>query len=152
MKETAEKEIAMLKPFVTDAEKLFVSVQLTAEAQRTKVAELFREGDLTVAQYNVLRILRGAGDEGLPCREIGERLVTRDPDITRLLDRLEARGLIRRERPAEDRRTVLVFVTGEGSAKVAEFDGPLAGLHAELFRGLTRAEKKQLGGLLRKLR
>ena len=111
-------------------EHLFVQIQRTAEALMWGVAGLLKPSGLTPTQYNALRILRGAGDEGLACREVSERLIHRDPDITRLLDRLEAQGLVRRERAQQDRRVVTAYITTEGADVLAALDAPMLELHA----------------------
>ena len=91
-----------------------------AEGGAAPLAAVLREVNLSFSQYNVLRVLRGAGDTGLPCGEISERMVRRDPDLTRLLDRLEARRLISRARGTADRRVVLASITDEGRQLLAE--------------------------------
>ncbi|HEV2763398.1 MAG TPA: MarR family transcriptional regulator [Pyrinomonadaceae bacterium] len=129
-------------------EQLFVQIQLTAEALMWGVAELLKPSGLTPTQYNVLRILRGAGDEGLACREVSERLIHRDPDITRLLDRLEAQGLVRRERGQQDRRVVTAYITPEGAAVLAGLDAPMLELHARQLGHLGAERVAALTGLL----
>lgn len=109
------------------------------------------EHRITHDQYNVLRILRGAGAAGLPCGAIAERLVRHDPDVTRLLDRLEALGFVARARATEDRRVVIARLTGEGAALLEALGPAVAALHAAQFRGLARAEFDALGALLEKL-
>ena len=89
---------------------------------------MLRAADVSPTQYNVLRILRGS-PQGLPCREIGQRMITRDPDITRLLDRLEKRALISRCRETKDRRTVLTRITPKGLRLLGELDAPVAEMH-----------------------
>jgi DNA-binding MarR family transcriptional regulator len=101
--------------------------------------ELFRQAGLSGAQYNVLRILRGAPREGLACQAIGERLLTRVPDVTRLLDRLEAAGLVTRRRSEEDRRVVLTRLTRAGRALLTRLDEPVAALHRRQFAGMPAA-------------
>jgi DNA-binding MarR family transcriptional regulator len=103
-------------------------LKLAAQMER-QIVELLKTADLTVSQYNVLRILRGGGEEGLSCGEIGGRLIRHDPDVTRLVDRLEARGLIARQRQARDRRVVLTRITRKGLDVLAALDGPLDALH-----------------------
>jgi DNA-binding MarR family transcriptional regulator len=119
---------------------------------RSSAVEVFRSKDLTPTQYNVLRILRGAGDEGLSCREIGERMITRDSDITRMLDRLEAQELIRRERQTDDRRVVLTFISEKGLALLAELDGPVKEMNRRTLGHMTRKELETLSQLLKKAR
>jgi len=133
------------RPFGSLEAEAFLNLEHTADALMRGLAELLKEADLSPTQYNVLRILRGAGPGGLACREIGERMVTRDPDITRLLDRLERRGLIARSRDARDRRVVTTTITPEGTALAGRFDGPVADLHA---RQLSHLGEKPLGRLI----
>ncbi len=92
------------------------------------IVQVLKAEDVSTTQYNVLRILRGA-PEGLPCGEIANRMITRDPDVTRLLDRLEKRGLISRCRETTDRRTVLTRITSDGLDLLARLDGPIQDAH-----------------------
>lgn len=117
-----QKELKQSKPFASREEEVFLNVQRTAEALLWKAAELLKPYELTPTQYNVLRILRGAGGEGLICREIGERMVSRDPDVTKMLDRLEKRGLTLRERDHKDRRVIITRITDEGLKLLKELD------------------------------
>jgi DNA-binding MarR family transcriptional regulator len=110
-------------------------------------AAVLKEDDLSGAQYNVLRILRGA-PEGANCGEIANRMITRDPDITRLLDRLEKRGLIQRNREGCDRRTVVVRVTDEGLALLARLDEPIRRVHYEQLGHLSEQQLKDLNELV----
>jgi DNA-binding MarR family transcriptional regulator len=103
--------------------------------------------DLSSTQYNVLRILRGAPD-GLPCGEIGSRMITRDPDITRLLDRLEKRGLISRHRETKDRRMVMARITPEGIQLLSQMDEPVREAHRAQLGHLGRERLRALTGLL----
>jgi len=103
---------------------------------------------LTSAQYNVLRILRGAGPEGLPCNSIAERMISRDPDMTRLLDRTEKRILISRERQKEDRRVVKARITDEGLKLLKKMDAPIRELHKSQFAHMSSARLKTLMDLL----
>src|SRR4029079_5455628 len=93
-----QKEIQQTRPFGSLEEEAFLGLQRTADALARRAYDVLKPSGLSATQYNVLRILRGAGEAGLACGEIGERMITRDPDITRLLDRLEARHLIARAR------------------------------------------------------
>ena len=110
--------------------------------------QLFKEHELTAQGYNVLRILRGARPAGLPCSEIAARMINRDPDITRLADRLEKLGLVRRERAVEDRRVVHVHVTDAGLARLSDLDEPLIELHRQQFAHMKKEELTHLKGLL----
>ncbi len=109
---------------------------------------LFKPAGLSGTQYNVLRILRGAGAAGLACREVGCRMISRDPDITRLLDRLEARGLISRAREQKDRRVVKTYITEKGLQVLAGLDAPVRELHRRQLRRLPQAELRRLARLL----
>jgi DNA-binding MarR family transcriptional regulator len=100
-----------------------LNIHRTAGQLEAGMAGLLKPCDLSPAQYNVLRILRGAGQSGLACREIGDRMVTRDPDITRLLDRLESRVLIGRSRESKDRRVITVRITTAGLETLKKLDG-----------------------------
>jgi DNA-binding MarR family transcriptional regulator len=109
--------------------------------------EVFKVEDLSPSQYNVLRILRGA-PEGLPCGEIASRLITRDPDVTRLLDRMERRGLISRARESRDRRMVLARLTPEGRKLVDRLDEPVQRMHRKLLGHLGKEQLRALRELL----
>jgi DNA-binding MarR family transcriptional regulator len=111
-------------------------------------AAVFKTAGLSAPQYNVLRILRGARGEDPSCHEVGERMVKRVPDVTRLLDRLEQRGLIERRRCAEDRRVVRTRITAEGLAIVDGLDGPLRKTIRDQFHGYDAAGLDRLDALL----
>jgi len=120
----------------------------TAGALQTQVEAQLKEFGLTGTQYNALRILRGAGPEGLPCREIGERMITRDPDITRLLNRLEDRGFVQRTRAKHDRRVIYGKITAAGLKLLREMDVPLEKYGREMLRHVGQEKLKQLIELL----
>ena len=143
-----QAEIKQRKPFASLEDEVFVSVLKTAEVFLWREAELLKAYELTPAQYNVLRILRGAEPEGLICREIGERMVTRDPDVTKLLDRLEARGLVTRERQQKDRRVIVTRITDEGLKILAEIDRPILDMTEGLLGHLGERRLKTLNALL----
>ncbi len=147
-----QKELKQTKPFKSLEEEVILNVARTAEFLAASSAEVFRRAELTATQYNALRILRGAGEGGLSCGEIGERMVTTVPDVTRLLDRLEARGLISRERPANNRRLVLTRITDEGLRLLDELDGPVEESHLRLAGHLGKGRLKALNELLEALR
>jgi DNA-binding MarR family transcriptional regulator len=111
----------------------YLAIMRAAEVLQRDVAELLKKADLSIAQYNVLRVLRGAGSAGLACGEVASRLIRHDPDMTRLTDRLERRGLIERTRDRRDRRVVLTHITASGLALLAELDAPVDALHAKQF-------------------
>ena len=147
-----QKELKQTKPFKSLEEEVVLNVARTAEVLASASAEVFKRVDLTPTQYNALRILRGAGAEGLACREISERMVTKESDITRLLDRLEGRGLISRERPANNRRLVITRITKEGLRVLAELDEPVSESHRRQVGHLGKAQLKTLNKLLETLR
>ncbi len=151
---SAQAAIKQTRPFRSRGQEALVSLMLTNEAVRWPVAELLaaRADGLTLPQYNVLRILRGAGREGLPTLEIAERTIERTPGITRMIDRLELKGLVERERSAHDRRQVLCRLSPAGRKLVSSLDRPVDGIDESLFGALTRAETKELVRLLDKLR
>ena len=132
------------------AENAFLSVVRAAGGLLRDVEVLLSGHGLTAAQYNVLRILRGAGEQGACGREIAGRLITAEPDITRLLDRMEKRGLISRQRNAKDRRFVTTRIASSGLEVLAELDEPVSELHRRQFESLSGAELKQLIALLDK--
>ena len=116
-----------------------------------QVTELLKPYGLSSTQYNVLRILRGAGRAGASCKVIGSKLIARDPDVTRLMDRLEARGLLERGRDPEDRRIVTHVLTADGLKLVNELDRPIQELHRATMRGLTPAKLETLIAILEEI-
>jgi len=114
-------------------------------------AQLLKSEDLSRTQYNVIRILRGSPG-GLPCGEIASRMITRDPDITRLLDRLSRRGLVGRRRESKDRRVVLTRIRPEGLEVLARLDGPIQQTHRKQLGHLGPQRLKQLAELLETVR
>jgi DNA-binding MarR family transcriptional regulator len=138
-----------IKPSLEEA--VFLDLLRTSEVLSRRIAYQLKDVDLSSNQYNVLRILRGA-PEGLPCGEIGTRMITRDPDITRLLDRLEKRELISRCRETKDRRMVLTRITPAGLKLLAELDEPVQQAHREQLGHLGKERLKALSELLRESR
>lgn len=136
------------KPGSCPEEVAHLELMRTMEALSHQFVRVFKAEDLSSTQYNVLRILRGA-PEGLPCGEIGNRMVTRDSDITRLLDRLEKRSLVSRCRETKDRRTVWVRITPEGLDLLARLDEPVRAAHRELLGHLGAKRLNLLTDLLR---
>jgi len=147
-----QAELKQKAPFTSLEEEVFLNVLKTGDALSQSVEHLLRASGLSPTQYNVLRILRGAGSAGLTCGEAAERMVTHDPDVTRLLDRLEKRGLITRSRDARDRRVVTARITREGMRLLAAIDKPLAMLHRRLFRHMPQRDLKKLSSLLEQVR
>jgi DNA-binding MarR family transcriptional regulator len=134
------------------AENAFLSLVRAAGGLLRGVGVLLNGHGLTAAQYNVLRILRGAGERGACGREIAGQLITAEPDITRLLDRMEKHGLLRRQRDAGDRRFVTARITRSGLEILAALDAPVAELHRRQFGSLSGAELKRLIVVTEKLR
>ena len=132
-------------------EKTFIELLQTADRLARGVAALLKTEDLSSPQYNVLRILRGS-PAGLPCGEISRRLLTREPDITRLLDRMEKRGFIVRYREPRDRRTVITTLTRAGIDTVNRLDAPMQTLHRQQLGHLGRERMQSLMELLRAAR
>ncbi len=129
-------------------ERLFLAVLKTADALGQEAEQLTKSIGLTATQYNVLRILRGAGPDGLPCRGIGERMISRDPDMTRLLDRMEKGGLITRARQKDDRRVVKTQITEAGLNLLQKLDQPMRDLHKKQFQHMAAPQVKTLAELL----
>ena len=133
-------------------DRLFVAILAAADALSLQAEQLLKSSSLTGAQYNVLRILRGAEPQGLACRAIADHMISHDPDMTRLLDRMEKRALITRERQTDDRRIVLTRVTSQGLAILKSLDQPVHDLHKRQFRHMPAARLKALAKLLDELR
>ena len=131
---------------------VFVDVLRTADALARGAETLLKPVGLSATQYNVLRILRGAGSEGLACREVGCRLISKDPDITRLLDRMESRGWIARARGEKDRRIVRTRITAEGIRILEKLDTPIQELHRRQLHHLPAKQLRQLSQLLERAR
>jgi DNA-binding MarR family transcriptional regulator len=133
-------------------QRAFVEILRTYGGLHDELSALLKEQSLSEPQFNVLRILRGARPNGLPCQAVAERMITRYPDITRLLDRLEASGLIERARSRDDRRVVVVTATRKALELLARLDRPVAKLHLRQLGHMTRAALKELIRLLEKAR
>src|SRR6202035_445606 len=128
-------------------EMAFLDLLRTCDLLSRGPAQVLKAEDLSATQYNVLRILRGAPN-GLPCGEIASRMMPRDPDITRLLDRLEKRGLISRSRETRDRRMVMARITPEGLKLLARLDEPVEAAHRKQLGHLGRERLRALTELL----
>lgn len=152
MSTTLREEIQQQRPFRSLEEEaslnLFRTVQMLADANM----QLLHEHGLTPTQYNVLRILRGAGEGGLGRNDIRDRLLDRMPDVTRLLDKMEEAGLVRRERSTTDRRCVPTLLTEKGKALVDELDAPVAAMQHEQFGHLTPGQLHTLIETLTQIR
>jgi len=133
-------------------DRIFVALLQTADALSQGAEQFLKAAGLTGTQYNVLRILRGAEPQGLPCSAIGDRMISHDPDMTRLLDRMEKRGLITRERQTDDRRVVKTRITPQALSLLKTLDQPVHELHKRQFRHIPTARLKILGQLLEEVR
>ena len=142
------EEIQQQKPFESLEQEAVLNVLHTADVLLQRITAVLKPFKLSHSQYNVLRILRGAGPEGLACREIGERMITRDPDITRLLDRLEARGLLTRTRDQKDRRVITARITEEGRRLLDALDQPIAEVDRQPLQHLGEQRLRTLIQLL----
>jgi DNA-binding MarR family transcriptional regulator len=147
-----QQEIKQSSPIGSLEEEAYLNMQRTANALSDQIGDLLRAHQLTPPQYNVLRILRGAGEQGLTASEIGERMITRDPDVTRLVDRLEKRGLVERWRCTHDRRVVWTRVSPAGLAAIEPLDGPLHELHVAQLAHLGADKLRTLVALLEEAR
>jgi DNA-binding MarR family transcriptional regulator len=146
------EEIRQTRPFRSAAEEATLSIVRTATLVRRAVAAVVESSGITPAQYNVLRILRGAGAAGLPTLAVRDRLLEEAPGITRLLDKLELAGLVRRERTTPDRRQVICFITPKGLTLLKRLDPLIVTADEQGGAGLRPAEQKQLIVLLEKVR
>jgi DNA-binding MarR family transcriptional regulator len=117
------------KPSRSLEQEAYLSLRRTADVLARSTEEALKPFGISGTQYNILRILRGAGTDGLCCREAAERMLTHDPDVTRLLDRLERRGLVVRTRASADRRVITARITPEGSQMLAKLDKPIEECH-----------------------
>ena len=131
--------------------RVFVALLKAADSLSQDAERLMKEHGLTGTQYNVLRILRGAEPAGLPCKGISDRMISHDPDMTRLLDRMEKRGLITRERQSDDRRVVKTRITSQGLDILRELDAPVQELHRRQFRNIDAERLKGLAALLEEI-
>jgi len=146
------EEIRQTRPFATQQEEAALNIVRTADALKRGGELLFRRHGITSAQYNVLRILRGAGDRGLHCSGIAERMITAEPDITRLLMRMERLGLLMRQRDSADRRMVTAIATELGLQLLVELEAPLRKLQERQFALLSQDEIDALIDGLEKVR
>jgi DNA-binding MarR family transcriptional regulator len=147
------RAIKQRKPFESLQQEVFLEVLRTGNAMVHDLVELLRPHGLTQPQYNVLRILRGAEPDGLPTGEVGDRMVvSREPDVTRLLVRMEEHGLVARERRANNRRFVNVRITRDGLRVLKALDAPISMMHRRQLEHMTRRELESLAGLLERAR
>jgi DNA-binding MarR family transcriptional regulator len=150
---SVQQAIKQERPFRTRSDEAVVGLMLTVEAVRRPLHDLMAEhGELTQQQYNVLRILRGAGAKGIPTLDIGDRMIERTPGITRLIDRLAAKDLVERDRSETDRRQVICRISATGKALLKGLDRPVEALNQAAMGGLSERELGELIRLLNKVR
>lgn len=143
-----KSEIAQERPFASDEEEALLNVVRTSDCLQRVFQRRTRDWGVTLTQYNVLRILRGAGEQGLTCSAIGERMITAEPDITRLLARLKIMKLIRQQRDKSDRRVVWTHISASGLELLGKMDAEITQIPRDLLGHLDR---KDLGDLIRLL-
>jgi DNA-binding MarR family transcriptional regulator len=146
------EEIRQTRPFASAAEEAAVALLRTTDLVRRRIAAAIEPHDVTIQQYNVLRILRGAGEGGLQTLDLASRMIEQAPGITRLIDRLEAKKLVRRERPRGDRRCVICRITPAGRDLLARLDEPVRAADARAMACLDDAELQQLIAFLARVR
>ena len=148
MPTSLQSEIKQTRPFHSLEQEALLSIERTAAVLLHRGADMFKPFGITATQYNALRILRGAGEEGLCRNDIRDRLVAQVPDVTRLLDRLEDAGPIGRERSTADRRLVTTRITKQGLTLLASLDAPVAAAHRAEFAHMTPKQLRALIDLL----
>jgi DNA-binding MarR family transcriptional regulator len=148
MSSPIQRAIAQTKPFASPAHEATVGLMLAGDLIRRRLERVVEPYGITGQQYNVLRILRGGGKEGVPTLGIADRMIERTPGITRLLDRLEDKGLVRRERCDHDRRQVLCWMTSAGAKLLESMDRVINDGDQVAVAGLRSAEQKELVRLL----
>jgi len=146
------KEIRQTKPFSSAAEEAVLNIHRTASVMAQLFAETLKPTGLTEVQYNALRILRGAGKAGLSCQEIADRMLTHDPDITRLIDRLATRSLVERSRSDRDRRVVVTRITAAGLKMLSSIDEAAKTLPQQVLGHLGEKKLQTLIDLLEEAR
>lgn len=152
MPKSLQEELKQSKPFASVEVEAYVSLMRTYAVLSQPVNDLFKSYGITQTIYNLLRIIRGGPQEGVPCAIIADRLVTRVPDVTRLVDRAVEAGLVERNRPDSDRRVVLLTLTSKGTQLLNDMQEPmLQALHAQI-KGLNKDELATLVDLLARLR
>lgn len=143
------EELKQTRPFRSPADELYLSLRLTSRiVEEPWDRHLRKAADISPSQYNILRILRGAGPEGRTMGDISERMINRDPDVTRLADRLVKRGLAHRMRDTSDRRVVKLFITEPGLELLARLDPDVDRYLDDALGGLGESKQRQLIELL----
>ena len=145
-------ELKQIRGFESPEQEAFLNLQRTTSVLSGSFIKTLKDSGLSMPLYNILRILRGQRDGGLSCTHIGDRMVTRDPDVTRLIDRLQRSELVQRHRSTTDRRVVVIAITEKGRELLTRLDDPMLDLHKKSLGHLTRTELKELNRLLVKAR
>ena len=148
MSPTLQQDLKQKKPFRSLQQEAYLSVVRTSTSLTDAMEDLMKARGISATQYNVLRILRGSGAEGLCRNELRDRMLTRMPDMTRLLDRMEDAGLVVRAREGDDRRMVMTRITEKGRRLLDDLDAPVMALHRKQMAGLTDAQLRSLSDLL----
>ena len=148
MSPTLQLDLKQKKPFRSLQQEAYLSIVRTSTSLTDAMEDLMKARGISATQYNVLRILRGSGAEGLCRNELRDRMLTRMPDMTRLLDRMEGAGLVVRAREGDDRRMVMTRITEKGRRLLDELDTPVMALHRKQMAGLTDAQLRSLSDLL----
>lgn len=136
-----QDELQQTRPFKGPADEGVVALLRTADLVRRHLATVVEPNGITLQQYNVLRILRGGGEPGVPTLEVAARMIEQTPGITRLLDRLEGKGLVRRERCVKDRRQHLCWITPRGAALLDALDAPVLAADEASLKGLKHQDR-----------
>lgn len=152
MSPTLQEDLRQSRPFSSLQQEAYLSVVRTTSTLTDRVEDLLKPYGISGTQYNVLRILRGAGEGGLCRNELRDRMLTRMPDMTRLLDRMEEAGLVTRSRERDDRRMVLTQITARGRELLSELDRPMADLHRQQLASLTDEQLRSLIDILTAVR
>lgn len=145
-------EIKQNKPFRSKSHEAYIALLRTADDSKRFVTEVLEPSGVTLQQYNVLRILRGVADEGLPTLSVAERMIERTPGVTRLIDRMERKGWVTRKRCTEDRRRVWCTISSRGLALLEELDAPINDVDGALQDALDDTELEALVDYLDRIR
>ena len=146
------EEIRQSKPFHSKSQEAYLALVRTADDSKRYIGQVLEQQGVTLQQYNVLRILRGAGDEGLPTLAVAERMIERTPGVTRLIDRMERKGWVTRERCTQDRRRVWCMITASGLDLLDRLDVPVGQMDDALGGALDDDETVELIGYLDRMR
>lgn len=149
---TLREEIRQSKPFQSPAQEAILALYRTTDQLQRRFSKLVEPHGISLQQYNVLRILRGAGETGLPTLDVADRMIEQTPGVTRLLDKLESKKLVRRERRSDDRRQVMCWITQEGLELLRALDRPVAAAGIHAMQPLASSEQRLLIRMLARVR